>query len=293
MSAFLSAKAQAEEKVPNLDSLYRLLDHTLYSTRHEQHIDSLKRQNRELRDYLALYHSNLSLYHEYKTYIYDSAVHYLDKNLKLAESHNDTFRINATKMLLSYTFSSAGMYKEAIDLLESIGRQEITEAQKQDYYTAYDHAYGELAFYTNDRRGAARYQAISQNYKDSLFSVLSPESDLYLGMQETAYRDAGQYEAALQINDRRLRQVKPGTPAYAIVAYFRAIDFRNMGHATLEKKYLALSALSDLQSATKDHASLWMLAERLYQEGDTKRAHRYIRFSWQETAFFNARLRNW
>lgn len=298
ISLFSEQGLRAEERLSGLDSLYRILDRTIdgyrqYSILHEHRIDSLKRQNRQVREYPALYDSNLQLYHAYKTYIYDSAVQYLEKNLELAETQHDPYRINETRILLSYTFSSAGMYKESIDLLESIDRKEITEAQKRDYYAAYDHAYGELAFYTNDRKGAARYRAVSDAYKDSLFSVLSPESDLYLSMKETAFRDAGQYEEALRINDRRLRLAPPGSPAYAIVAYFRAIDFRNMGNPAMEKRYLALSALADLQSATKDHASLWMLAERLYHEGDIKRAHRYIRFSWQETAFFNARLRNW
>ena len=36
-----------------------------------------------------------------------------------------------------------------------------------------------------------------------------------------------------------------------------------------------------------------MLAELLYEDGDYERAYRYIRFSWDATKFYNARLRNW
>ncbi|WP_373827447.1 DUF6377 domain-containing protein, partial [Bacteroides heparinolyticus] len=41
-----------------------------------------------------------------------------------------------------------------------------------------------------------------------------------------------------------------------------------------------------------DHASLWNLAQLLYEEGDIEHAYRYIRFSWDETNRYNARSRN-
>lgn len=56
---------------------------------------------------------------------------------------------------------------------------------------------------------------------------------------------------------------------------------------------MALSSLSDIQSAITDHASLWMLAELLLKEGDIERAYHYIRFSWDETNRFHARSRSW
>ena len=47
------------------------------------------------------------------------------------------------------------------------------------------------------------------------------------------------------------------------------------------------------RSAIKDHASLWMLAQLLYEDGDMERAYQYMRFSWNATKFYNARLRSW
>jgi cell division protein FtsB len=37
---------------------------------------------------------------------------------------------------------------------------------------------------------------------------------------------------------------------------------------------------------------LWMLAQILFNEGNIDRAYTYIRFSWNKTAFYNARLRS-
>ena len=57
------------------------------------------------------------------------------------------------------------------------------------------------------------------------------------------------------------------------------------------KKYIILSALSDIKSGIKDQASLWTLADILYKEGDINRAYNYICFSWEESQIYNARLR--
>ena len=38
---------------------------------------------------------------------------------------------------------------------------------------------------------------------------------------------------------------------------------------------------------------LWMLAQLLYENGDMERAYQYMRFSWNATKFYNARLRSW
>lgn len=60
-----------------------------------------------------------------------------------------------------------------------------------------------------------------------------------------------------------------------------------------EKINLCLSAITDIRLAIKDHASLWTLAQLLYEDGDIERAYKYIRFSWNATKFYNARLRSW
>ena len=80
-------------------------------------------------------------------------------------------------------------------------------------------------------------------------------------------------------------------PEYALVAYQRALIYGSMGNRAEEKRFLALSALTDIRLAIADHASLWDLAHRLYEEGDVERAYRYIRFSWQGTSRYNARSR--
>ena len=50
-----------------------------------------------------IYRLNEELYEEYRSYISDSAIHYLYKNLDLSEVMHDRYRQNKTKFQLAYS----------------------------------------------------------------------------------------------------------------------------------------------------------------------------------------------
>jgi hypothetical protein len=100
------------------------------------------------------------------------------------------------------------------------------------------------------------------------------------------------FKEALKLNDLWLSTIQPGTPVYALETFRRSLIYQWQGDRENQKKYLALSAISDIQSAIKDQASLMTLAQLLYEEGHIERAYRYIRFSWNATMFYNAKLRS-
>ncbi len=295
-SAFFAPTLSAQL---NIDSLMMVLDQTIseseiYSTRRQKHIDQLRQRLSQVsRGGIEDYHLNHQLYLEFKAFICDSAIYYLNNNIRLADSLGDLEKSTEARLELSYLLASSGMYNEAIDVLKTIDRHTLQPQFLSDYYWCMDRVYGEMGHYTQDKIASHRYWLISQAYKDSLYQCLSPDSDEYLALRETMYRSDQLYDEACRINDIRFSKTRFGTQAFAEVAYFRSLILRQRKDIEGEKYYLALSAISDIQSATKDHASLWMLAERLYNEGDVERAYRYMRFSWNENKFFNARLRSW
>ena len=281
-----------------LDSLLNVLDRTIQE--HETYV-----AQRELRiGHLKLlvngievksaehYNLNNQIYKEYRAFICDSAIHYLNENIRIAEYLHDTDRKIESKLQLSLLLSSTGMYTESIDVLESVDRQEVAARLIPDY-TCFDHVYGELSVYTQDKALSGHYWSISQAYRDSLYAILPPASEERLLMREALLRDQHQYEEALKINDLRLAEMEPYTPQYAMATYHRSLIYKYSGDHLGEEKNLCISAISDIRSAIKDHASLWMLAQLLYEDGDMERAYQYMRFSWNATKFYNARLRSW
>lgn len=281
-----------------LDSLLRQLDiaienHQTYSGQKEERIQALKKQLYSVpKNTTEEYRLNAELYDEYRPYICDSALYYKNRNIDIAKHLDDIDRLYESKLHLAYLMGSTGMYMEAVDLINTIRRDKLPEHLLVDYYNTYKHVHSELAFYTQDKNGAEGYWQVSNRYSDSLNSVLTPGDELYYMLKEDSLRNSDRFNEALKINDINLAKYPVGTRGLAIASYNRSLTCRESGDRDGEKYYLALSALSDILSATKDHASLWMLAGILYDEGDMERAYNYIRFSWSETVFYNARLRS-
>ena len=282
----------------NVDSLINILDATIsdhqqYDARKEATIEKIQKEKQRFAgDYEKEYLYNSKLIDAYTAYKHDSVVKYLNANLHLAQAHHDTYRINETRIRLISTFASAGMYLESINLISTIHSQSLHPSLLLGYYTACREAYGELGTYSHDRTSRDYYKAISKDYRDSMLAMLPHTSTRYYWEMESKYNDANQPLQALRINDQWLLQVRPDTRDYSIVCFFRSVDYGKLKNQRMEEYWLLKSAISDIRSAVKDQASLWTLANRLSNQGDVNRAFRYIRYSWDETKFFNAPLRN-
>ncbi|MCK3685361.1 DUF6377 domain-containing protein [Maribellus sp. YY47] len=282
----------------SLDSLMIRLDaaienHLVYTSQKEERIQAFKEKLKTVeRNSIEEYKINAELYNEYRPYICDSAIYYKNRNIEIAKLLKNTELQYESELQLADLMASTGMYLEAVDLIISINREKVPEHLLEEYYNTYKHVYSELAFYTQDKAGAEKYWKISSKYADSLNLELTPADKLYYTVEEDNLRNSGKLEESLKVNDTILAKYSLGTREFAITAYTRSLTYRKLKDVDNEKYYLALSALSDILSATKDHASLWMLAEILYKENDMERAYNYIRFSWSETVFYNARLRS-
>jgi cell division protein FtsL len=266
-----------------------------YVSKREARIEALNDQReRTPADQSALYELNFRFYEVYKPYKCDSAIAYLNRNIAIAQQLQDNERLTETKLLLASLHEQSGLYKEATDLIESIDRKALPERFIMKYYDIYAKIYLSLEEYTQDMRLAERYGLVAQSYRDSLFAVLDKNAtdNESLIAHETFLLNERKHDEAIRINDLRLKAAQPGTAEYALVAYHRSLIEADRGDHEREKYNLALSALSDVYAAIKDHASLWMLAEILYKEGDIDRAYNYIRFSWNDTQIYNARHRN-
>lgn len=282
-----------------LDSLYKVLDKTIeesyiYSEIRENRINYIKAKLAAATDDVTeKFALNKELAFEYKSYMYDSSLHYINESLKIATEHHHQEYIDESRIHMSYFLTLAGLYKESVDILDQIKRETLSPRLVTDYYLAYDRSYGELAYYTKHTVSSLfSYREKSEAYKDSSFSVLPPGSMAYLNLKENDLRGKKLYKEALEINTERLEKVVKNSPKYSIITYYRAIDFRGLKNIEQTKFWLAESSISDIKAAVKDHASLWMLAGILRDEGDIERAHRYIRFSWKEVKAYNSKRRN-
>ena len=270
-----------------------IIEHEIYSNQREARIVDLKEKLSDSEtDAVYGYNLNMALFNEYKSYVCDSAIHYLNRCVKIARELSDSDREYESKLKLAFLMASTGMYLESVELLSEIKKEDLPAHLVKDYYYTNVHVYGELSYYTQNKEAATKYRQMANDFRELLMDILPAGDELRLNFQESNRLYTNRFEEALKLNDIRLAKAQPGTPEYAVATWCRSCIYQRQKDVEKEKYYLALSALSDIQSATKDHASLWTLAQLLYKEEDITRAYNYIRFSWSETVFYNARLRS-
>lgn len=285
-------KENVDVKLAMLDKA--ISEHGRYKDVREARIARLKQQLSQVDTTSAdFFRWNGEIYKEYQPYLCDSALHYLNRNLRWAERQREKVRADETRLELVYLMASTGMYQEASELLGQVRRSALPDSLLAGYYRSSWRLYCESMLYTQDPSFRHRYRQQALCYEDSLRQVLDPNSTLGLEKAEAQWRGKGKWEEALEVNKVRMDRTKPDTPEYALVTYQRSLSSKWPYVDEEDEKYwLAVSALTDIRLAITDHASLWNLAERLYEEGDIERAYRYIRFSWAETNRYNARSRS-
>lgn len=295
-SALTSSFAQNK----NIKDLYEQLDQAIeqsqyYINQKESRITKIKKQSRKGHTPPQLLTAYYKLYEEYKTYKSDSSIYYIHQAIDLAKRNNMKSDITKLRSLLALLYSTSGAFTEALHVLQSIDKKTLNNSNKKDYYIAFYHVYGELGF-TNiniDTELSQEFYSKQDCYRDTLFSILSPNSEDYLMRKEVLLTSQNKLKEALKINDIRLSKCKKGSHEYGIVAYYRYLIYRSLKDEDMVKYWLLQSAICDVKCAINDQASLWILAEILSKEKDVERSYKYINFSWNATKRFCTRIRSW
>lgn len=295
-SALTSSFAQNK----NIKDLYEQLDQAIeqsqyYINQKESRITKIKKQSRQRHTPPQLLTAYYKLYEEYQTYKSDSSIYYIHQAIDLAKRNNMKSDITKLRSLLALQYSTSGAFTEALHVLQSIDKKTLNNSNKKDYYIAFYHVYGELGF-TNiniDTELSQEFYSKQDCYRDTLFSILSPNSEDYLMRKEVLLTSQNKLKEALKINDIRLSKCKKGSHEYGIVAYYRYLIYRSLKDEDMVKYWLLQSAICDVKCAINDQASLWILAEILSKEKDVERSYKYINFSWKAIKKFCTRIRSW
>ena len=232
---------------------------------------------------------------EYKAYHFDSTMHYIEASAMLASGiGNFKFR-DQSNIRRGFIFATSGNFLESSDILyNDIDCLGMDPALFPEYYTALQRLSAELAEYSTDPATQKVYADRRVYYRNKLQGILNPDSDeaVFYRFQE-AY-EKGDLLLADSLSAMLVSRHTESSHAYAIYAYHRSTVFQNLGDETGQMEWLARSAIADIRSAVKDHASLTRLATVLFETGgNIERAFRYIDISLADALFYNAKLRPW
>src|SRR5258708_25861839 len=126
------------------------------------------------------------LYEEYKSYRYDSAYTYGSRMYAISQDTHDWQKENFSKVKLGFILLSAGKYKEAFSLMQTIDPTGFDSLVLGDYYAVMTRAYFDLASYDNDTTWSPAYKKKGIDYIDSSLRLYRPGS--YSHQFLTCYR---------------------------------------------------------------------------------------------------------
>lgn len=281
----------------DIDSLLKVLDssvdnYQVFSNQKEEQLNKLKYLLRYTNNDDQRYKICGQLYDDYKSYKSDSALTYAQKKLQIAEKMNNRWNLTDAKLNLASIMGTSGMYKESMDILETINIQDNPDL-KAYYFHVYRTVYGFMADYTVSTREKERYNKLVSNFRDSLLVVNPPNSETHIMVKTDQLIANKKSDEAIKILLTYYPTIKNDKHTRAIIAFCISVTYQKQQNRENEKKWLIISAINDIQSATKDYISLRSLAFLLYEEGDIDRAYKYIKRSLEDALFCNARLRTY
>jgi len=278
-----------------MDSLLRVLDKTIenyqsYANLKERKLDQMKSLLRYTSSDNQRYEICGKLYDEYNSYKSDSALIYAIKKLQIAEKLKNKRDLTDSRMNLAFIMGVTGMYNEAMDILNTINIAEAPDL-KAYYFHIYRTIYGFMADYTVSSQEKKRYEIITATYRDSLLATNPPNSSTHIMVKSDQLIVKKQYDEALKLLLPYFPTIKENNHDRAIIAFSISEAYHGKGERNLEKRWLTISSIYDIRSATKEYISLRSLAFILYEDGDINRAYNYIKRSLEDALFCNARLR--
>ena len=298
LSIFFYTHSSWANKV-NMDSLYRVLDvaidsSSIYKKHKLDAINILEKQYAAVRNDQDKYQFALSLYHEYVAFVNDSALNYIQVCMECAERMGRKDLQTQSELALAYQLADTGFYPEAEIHFKAISKDQLTNDMVITYLKGMNHLYGEMGYYSHDKKLRDQFFSKSAAFRDSLLQILSEDSYGYNALKSVELNNQGKTDEALKCSDKWMKLAKPGSRDYATMSFYRSEIYRNMGDAEMERYWLIMSALTDIRQAIMDQAALWSLANSLMnEEGNLDRAYKYMDFSWECISYFSTHMRSW
>ena len=290
----------ATANADNEQQLLKLLDSYIdkrntYSEIKEEKIKKLKLKLRTADNNSSRLSLLNTIYHEYYTYSYDSAMVYANRGLALAQSVNNAYYTTLNRINRAAVLSTGGFYSQSEKLLQEIDTKIIPTQLLQYYYYTTTWLYNYWESFCKDSEFKNYY-----HQKRYHFLKLAVEATDHNNVALHAYLSGElvflenslsrtvlhQYMKALNNSNINIRV--HASSAYGIARYYR-----EMGNMQLYEKYIIEAAISDMVCPLKENLALQELSTYLYKK-DSKyadRAARYIYCSMEDAQFYNNRLR--
>ncbi|GGC20229.1 hypothetical protein GCM10011386_10170 [Parapedobacter defluvii] len=295
-STFSFPKSRGTE----IDSLLQVLDKTIakravYIAEKERKIDEIKRLLQYEHSPEKRFQLNNTLITEYQSFICDSALSYINRNIQLANTLNNKGFMDESRLKLAFVLSISGLFTQASEVFDSIQYDTLPQHLKVWYCWSYIRYNENLIKYTDHPTYEAVHVREIARCRDTLMNLLSKDTedrDIYLKEKSFKLKAEGAFEASAEIQAELIKKEPVDSHGYAMAAMGLSMIYKELGNQSLQEKYLLLAAITDVRLAVKENESLLTLAIYLYERGEVDRAYNYIQAALDDANFYNSRFRN-
>lgn len=281
----------------DIDRLYNTIDSLIEHrsellAEKEIRLKALKDGLQEGLDEDQLFKLNERIYDEYMAYNFDSAYYYINKNVERqrALGHADRFAASAVRM--AHILAVSGIFNNARLLLNEVRVEDISTANKIDYYEQQS----ELNLFRSEMANFTplfpAYVDSMQHYRQKILAIAPHDSYNYIFNLATYTCEQGEVDKAIKMLEDYLPKLRQGDRHYSIVTSTLAFFYTHKDQPKTREKYLLLSAISDLRASILENNSLRELSIILLERQEYKKAYNYLQQASADAKLYGSRLRS-
>lgn len=288
-----TSKHALEENRKLLHSLDSLLEQQdLFVRVKEERIKQLKMQYSRVKDVKELYAMNRMVYLEYRVYDADSALHYINKNIQLAQQTNNRTWEVVSLLEQSFVLTSSGLLTEALKAVSDIQPEELPQNLRSEYFGRLRTLYSRLRDYSSENSQLSEhYNNLQKAFRDSVYLTATPDELRYWNCRAWLYLGTPEIEPVKQAFEENKQTLSNDSRKYSIATYNLSAIYRSENNESKYLENLILSAMADIRSVNGDIGSLQEIAEYLFKHGEIDRAYNYILYCSQKAMLFHNRVR--
>lgn len=288
-----TSKHALEENRKLLHSLDSLLEQQdLFVRVKEERIKQLKMQYSRVKDVKELYAMNRMVYLEYRVYDADSALHYINKNIQLAQQTNNRTWEVVSLLEQSFVLTSSGLLTEALKAVSDIQPEELPQNLRSEYFGRLCTLYSRLRDYSSENSQLSEhYNNLQKAFRDSVYLTATPDELRYWNCRAWLYLGTPEIEPVKQAFEENKQTLSDDSRKYSIATYNLSAIYRSENNESKYLENLILSAMADIRSVNGDIGSLQEIAEYLFKHGEIDRAYNYILYCSQKAMLFHNRVR--
>ena len=280
----------------NIEQKLQQVDATLekkadYDARKDERINRLRSALRDAVDESGRWEATYHLYEEYVSYKYDSAYNYALALGELAARSRITDLIAEASLAKATCLINAGLFKEAFDTVGEISENGLSPRAQLSYYrTMVRLCYSARGYVLTGPYGD-QYSQAGEYFSRKILAAVPENSRIWHEYNANLLMENRQFEEGVE--EFASLMESPGLDLHTRAIYASSMGWMLQLLGREDEALLAIceSAICDIMSSTKETTALRMLAEYLSRRGEVERPTRYVRASFDDANFYNARLR--